>query len=278
MDTTPKVFSVIPVHNRIQITKRCVEYLQAQDYPALRIIIIDDGSTDGTGDYLRGNDLPNLETITGNGNLWWGGAMNLGIKRVTQIADELDYLLMLNDDVHFSSSYVSTLVQESVSYNHAVVGSSQRDEKSGSPLGCGYLLDHWAVKAVGVIVGTEDRWVDALSGRGTLFPVQAVRNAGQINDAAFPHYLGDLEYSSRVKRMGYPLVASAKATIYTSAQSSDSSIRDQGLVKRYWSARSKDNLWHRLRFFSGTGPRWLRWWTMPRLIVAGGFRLTRKMY
>ncbi len=47
-----KVFCVIPVHNRLELTKQCLKYLEDQDYPALHIVIVDDGSTDGTREHL----------------------------------------------------------------------------------------------------------------------------------------------------------------------------------------------------------------------------------
>lgn len=46
---------VIPTFNRRLLLERCLTYLFAQDYPRDRyeIVIIDDGSTDGTKDMIR---------------------------------------------------------------------------------------------------------------------------------------------------------------------------------------------------------------------------------
>jgi GT2 family glycosyltransferase len=271
------VYCVIPVYNRLEITRRCLGYLCAQDYPAVQIVIVDDGSTDGTGEYLARCGLPNLTVLTGNGNLWWGGAMHKGIAHVMKVAGKDDYLLMLNDDVRVTANYVSTLVRDSVAHRGAVTGSVQRDEVSGALLGSGYMIDYWGMQILPTEAGSSSARVDALPGRGALFPMRAVLGAGNINVKAFPHYQGDLEYSARIREMGWPVIISKGADIYTTSESSDKNIRSQGIAKDYFSFRSKNNLRQRLWFFSIRGPWWLRFWALPRYVAVGGWRLIRKV-
>ncbi len=271
------VFCVVPVHNRLETTRQCLEYLHLQDYAALQIVIIDDGSTDGTSEFLADCGLDNLTVLTGNGDLWWGGAMYLGVEHVSAVASAADYLLMLNDDVHIESHYVSTMVAESMANADAVVGSAQRDQDTGALIGCGCRIDYWGMRVLPVQGEYPRGGVDALPGRGALFPMAAVRRAGNINVGAFPHYLGDLEFSARIGELGWKIIISRKADIMTSAESSDAQVREQGMKQAYFSFRSKNNLWQRLRFFSSRGPLWLRIWAIPRYTLAGGFRMIRKL-
>lgn len=271
------VFCVIPVHNRLDITRACIGYLSAQDYPALQIVIVDDGSTDGTREYLADCGQQNLTMLDGNGELWWGGAMHMGIAYVANVADEKDYLLMLNDDVRVEPDYVSTMVAESVAHENAVVGSAQREEGTGALLGCGCQIDYLSMRILPVIDQIPARGVDALPGRGALFPMSAIFRAGNINLKAFPHYLGDLEYSARIRELGWEIFISNKADIFTSGESSDEQVRRQGLAKEYFSFRSKNNLSQRLWFFSLRGPLWLRWWAIPRYLMVGSWRLLRRV-
>ena len=44
---------IIPVYNRQKYIVECIASLQAQSYPHLEIILIDDGSTDSTPDICR---------------------------------------------------------------------------------------------------------------------------------------------------------------------------------------------------------------------------------
>lgn len=52
---TPEVSVVIPTYNRIDRIRRVLDALERQTYPrqAFEIIVVSDGSTDGTDDYLR---------------------------------------------------------------------------------------------------------------------------------------------------------------------------------------------------------------------------------
>lgn len=269
------VYCVIPVHNRLEITKRCLGYLSAQDYPALHIVIVDDGSTDGTGEYLAQSDLPNLTVLTGGGNLWWGGAMHMGIDHIVKIAGKDDYLLMLNDDVRVEKNYVSSLVEESIAHNGSVVGSTQRDEVTGQILGSGYLIDYWRMRFLSIETLAQWESVDAVPGRGVLFPISAVLRAGNINVKAFRHYFGDLEYSARVRDLGWGIFISNKADIYSASDSSDEKVRSQGWAKEYFSFRSKNDLKQRLWFFTVRGPYWLRIWAIPRYLLVVLYRMIR---
>jgi GT2 family glycosyltransferase len=272
----PKVFCIIPVRNRKEITKRCLEYLDDQDYPALHIIIVDDGSTDGTGEYLEQCMRPNLTVLKGDGNLWWGGAMHMGMKFVSGLANDRDYILMLNDDVRIEKNYVSILVNESMKNVGSVVGSVNRDESTGYIIDCGYQIDFWRMRIL-LLHGIAGETVDAMSGRGVLLPYAIVRCVGIVRPKLFPHYLSDLDYTSRIRQSGCRLIVSLKAAVFVSSESSDKKIREKGWFPRYFSWRSKDNLVRKLLFFSIHGPFLLRLVALPRYLVIGGWRLRRRM-
>lgn len=267
------VFCVVPVHNRVEITKRFLGFLSAQDYPALHVVVIDDGSTDGTADLLAQSSHLNLTVLRGDGTLWWGGALHMGMQWVSKMATDADYLLILNDDVRIERNYVSTLVRESVSLGGVVIGSAQHDEETGEVMDCGYHIDFWGMRFLPIENGgTEGRPVDALPTRGVLFPYVAVRHAGNVYSGLFPHYLVDLEYSSRVRERGWKLMVSRDAPVFTSPERSDEKIRARGWFMRRLSWRSRESLIQKLLFFSVRGPWPLRVVAMPRYFLVGGWR------
>jgi len=68
----------MPVFNRLPLTQRMVDCLRAQKVlETLEIVVIDDGSTDGTGEWLA--ERGDITVLKGDGTLWWGGAIQRGL-------------------------------------------------------------------------------------------------------------------------------------------------------------------------------------------------------
>jgi N-acetylglucosaminyl-diphospho-decaprenol L-rhamnosyltransferase len=272
--STPVVFCVVPVHNRAEVTAQFLRCAMQQTYPKVEIIVVDDGSTDGTSELLAGLNCPNLTVLKGNGSLWWAGAMRLAMEHVLTIAAAGDYLLMINDDVHIKPDYVELLVAESSRTPHTIVGSLQCDGTTEIPMVSGYKIDYWQVR----IIPLDPRSVlaDALPGRGTLFPLAAVRACGLVRTRVLAHYLADLEYTARAKESGWKLVICHEARVYTSSIGSDLAVRRKGLAHRYFSNRSKENLIMRLLFFTMRGPLISRLTALPRFGIMGALRILGK--
>ena len=73
---------VIPVFNRLSLTKACIKSLKKQkNCETINIIIVDDGSTDGTTAYFK-KFFPEIKIIKGTGELYWGGSIKVGIDYV----------------------------------------------------------------------------------------------------------------------------------------------------------------------------------------------------
>jgi GT2 family glycosyltransferase len=194
------------------------------------------------------------------------------------IAKGSDYLLMINNDVRIEQNYISTLVKESVANEAAVIGSSQRDDVSGALLNRGWLVDFWAMRFIPVGLEEQNITVDALPGRGVLFPMRAVFQAGNVNAKLFPHYLADLEYTTRVSESGWKILVSKAANVFSSSEPSDAQIRAGGIFSEYFSFRSRNNLLQRILFYSVRGPLFLRILAVPRYPLARIAKYIRRFY
>lgn len=73
-----KIYILLPVHNRSAITEHFVNCLAAQTYRSYHLVLIDDGSTDGTADMVRAK-IKEISVIKGDGNWWWAGSLQQGI-------------------------------------------------------------------------------------------------------------------------------------------------------------------------------------------------------
>jgi len=84
--------------------KECLNSLLATDYPRLKIIVIDNGSTDGSAEFLRVN-YPDVKVIKHNYNFGYARAYNLVIERT-----QSEYIVLLNNDVLVEPGWLKELV------------------------------------------------------------------------------------------------------------------------------------------------------------------------
>jgi glycosyltransferase involved in cell wall biosynthesis len=83
-DPTPAFSVVIPTHNRIDALPEVLRALEAQaeepEAPSFEIVVVDDGSVDGTGDWLAGRRLQVPSTVLRQENRGPAAARNAGVE------------------------------------------------------------------------------------------------------------------------------------------------------------------------------------------------------
>ncbi len=264
------VHVLIPVFNRLEMTRSIIDQLRSQVLDeALAITVVDDGSTDGSDEFLR--EQPDVSTLKGDGNLWWGGAIDLGLRYVLPMAAEKDWVLFVNNDTEIRPDFVQRLLDSARRHAPAAVGCVVRDiAPPHQVLSVGPRIDprRFVVEEVGKVPSPDDGVVeiDALSGRGVIYPAAALQAAGGMRRRWLPHYLGDYEVSLRVRAQGWRLLVACDTTVY-SAKVFGSAYRPRGLRERYFSVRSPTYLPAQLAFWWGTSG-FLGRITLPfRLIV-----------
>ena len=92
------LYVLLPVHNRITITDGFIACLLSQTFKNYHLILIDDGSNDGTSEMVR-SKVPNLTIIRGQGDWWWAGSLQQGLNclKSQQLSND-DLVLFINDD------------------------------------------------------------------------------------------------------------------------------------------------------------------------------------
>jgi GT2 family glycosyltransferase len=95
---------IIPVFNKLEYTKLCLMSLQNSCPETNKIIVIDNGSSDGTMEYLRG--LEGISVISNETNLGCAGAWNQGVSNT-----QSEWVVILNNDVILSRGWLEGLIE-----------------------------------------------------------------------------------------------------------------------------------------------------------------------
>ncbi len=218
----PKVALVTPIHNGIEYTLPYLESVYKLDYPNLEMIIIDDGSSDGSRQKIE-TSYPKTIVIGGDGNLWWSGATNLGVKRAKQ--DGADYIFTVNNDVMLEPKLISQLVATAEAHPKSLVGCKIYfidDRTRVWYFGC-QLDDKLA--DIYINTGRDEDFTKlyesgALTGMGVLIPAEAFDQIGLYDAQNFPQYHADSDFSLRAKQAGYNLLVDPSAKLYSDVGSS----------------------------------------------------------
>jgi GT2 family glycosyltransferase len=94
---------VVPVYNNYSLTERCLRHLAAQT-AAHHVIVVDDGSSDGTPERLR-REWPAVQLLELGANRGYTAAVNRGVA-----AGSGAYVVLLNNDVELAPDCLERLV------------------------------------------------------------------------------------------------------------------------------------------------------------------------
>jgi len=269
-----RVVIVTTVYNRKTITLQALRSLSRIDRNDLdiHIVVVDDGSTDGTGEAIR-RHFPEVEVITGDGNLWDTRGSNIGFRAA--LKRKPDYILWINDDSIFHEQFLVRMVYCAETYPKSVVGAlllrwdSPRQVYQCSPRWSTWYGGLWWPRYQTVDSIPQEPWeVYFIAGNCVLFPRQVLEQVGVMNERAFPYHNGDAEYLPRIRKAGWRLLIEPKAWVWIQPNEIAPSKtcpprwrevpKTRLLYELFWDRRSARNLLHcfYMRWYSAPYP-WL---------------------
>ncbi|NDV02626.1 glycosyltransferase [Pseudoroseicyclus tamaricis] len=101
----PRVSVVMPVYNREKIVGEAIRSVLGQTWPELELIVVDDGSHDGSADAVRAFDDPRLRLIELGQNQGHSAARNAGGRAATG-----DVVAYLDSDNSWDSRYLAAML------------------------------------------------------------------------------------------------------------------------------------------------------------------------
>jgi GT2 family glycosyltransferase len=232
------LYIIIPVFNRWHYTRACLESLRQQTSQAFRTVVVDDGSTDETAAALA-LDFPEVEVVTGDGNLFWTAGVNAGIRRALALG--ATQVMTLNNDVVTAPDFVAQMLAAAGQHPTAVLGSLEFDADSGEAIYGGERLDfrtntrHDLLTELLVSQRFGLHPVTYLPGRGLLIPKVVIDKIGLFDEQRLPHYLADFDYTSLARRAGFPVYCNYDAQLSTYPEESGQTLtRKQRSLKGYF--------------------------------------------
>ncbi len=233
-----RVEIVAPVHNRKAITLQCLRSLAKLNTTGLEIhtIIVDDGSTDGTGDAIR-SEFQNVEVINGSGDLWFTEGTNVGVRAA--LKHEPDYVLMINDDAVFDSNFLRIMVETAERQPRSIIGAllllwdTPHKLFQVSPVWETWAggWRHWYSQTVWTV--PEKPWeVEMIVGNCVLVPSAAFQEAGLMDSRRYPNF-GDAEFTPRLKRLGWKLLIDPRAHVFCQPNTPPPRIRNMTWKKMF---------------------------------------------
>lgn len=208
---------VIPVHNRIAFTRTCLESLQNQTDKNFSVIVVDDGSTDGTNEMVK-KEYPHVHIIEGDGNLWWSKSVNEGIKFA--ISKGASHIITMNDDTFVDEHFVNTCVTILSSRGNDILGAVAIKQNTDEVIYCGARMIWWFDKSEKIYQGPYTKElpeyisVDFYIGRGLIVPTKVFNQIGFFDDVHFPQAMADEDLTRRAVKAGFKIFVATRLPVY----------------------------------------------------------------
>lgn len=203
---------IIPNYNGLKFLEPCLESLKQQTIRDVKILVVDNGSTDGSAEWLKDNHVPSifLETNTG-----FDGAVNAGIK-----ASDTPYVFLLNNDTTIDARCVEYL-EAYMARSEKVFSVSARMIQMHAPklmddAGDMYSILGWAYqRGVGQPICRYERpcRVFSASAGAALYRREVFSEIGLFDELHFA-YLEDVDIGYRAKLYGYDNIYCPEALVY----------------------------------------------------------------
>lgn len=235
------LYIILPVHNRIKITERFIDCLSRQTFKNYKLILIDDGSTDGTADMVS-KRISNCIILRGEGNWWWGGSLEKGRKWLEDQSVAPDALiLIINDDVAVEDNYLQQGIDLMKSRKGCLLLSQYKSD-NGKISESGV---HFDLSKITFQPAKNSHHINCLSTRGLFLYWSDFELIGGFYPKLLPHYLSDYEFTIRAHRKGLKCQTDPKLYLVQNEETTGyhkiEEISFLKFLKKFFSKRSTNN-------------------------------------
>lgn len=213
----PGLVSIIMLtFNQRDLTRQCIESLQHYTPLPHELIIVDNGSIDGTRDYL--NDLAagtkNVRVVFNDYNAGFAKANNQGAKYATG-----EYILLLNNDVILTEGWLERLIACAESDTAiGVVGPVTNKAVGQQVISVTLPVENAEIQkfACMQLMKATGNWFEThrIIGFCMLIKKEVVERTGLLDERFGPGGFEDYDFCLRVKQAGYRIMIAEDVFIY----------------------------------------------------------------
>jgi len=261
----PLVSVVIANWNGRCYMEKCLASLNAQTYPSLEIIVVDNGSADGSRDWLV-EHYPAVQVIANKENRGFAVANNQGISRSRGV-----YVALLNNDAWAEPDWLSCLVaaveqDPNIGMAASLMLLADQPERVDSAGACvdrfGISWDRLSGEPAAASAASPAPVFGASAG-AALYRRQLLDQTAGFDEDFF-NYLEDVDLAWRALWLGWRAVYEPAARVYHVHSGTSGA---GSAFKTYWLARNKIGL------ILKNYPRPQLWYYWPLILLYDGLSL-----
>jgi GT2 family glycosyltransferase/tetratricopeptide (TPR) repeat protein len=207
----PQVSIIIPVRDRLDLTRQCLASIQANTpHDLIEVIIVDNGSTDGTADFLKNWKGPfDLKVIQNPVNQGYATANNQGVANAGG-----DLILLLKNDTEPQENWLTALMDIFHRYPHTGAAGAKMLFPDGTVQHAGVLtavdkINEHAICPFHIAYKMPDNYklshilkVPAVTGACMMVPAQLYRELGGMDESYWNGY-EDVDLCFKILEAGF---------------------------------------------------------------------------
>lgn len=240
MKNKGKVSAVIPTYNSFNTLKACIISLQKQTIGLMEIIVVDNGSTDGTSKYLR-KKFPEVKLVSLKTNTGVTGGRNSGINKASP---KSDYILFFDHDMVAEKDMVSKLLK--VAEENPLIGVVTPKiyyyEDKKRIWSAGTSINLWTGKIVfrgGRDLGQYEKTEEVpIAPAAMLVKKEVIKKIGGFDNTYYVTY-EDTDFCFRAKADGFKIFYTPSAVAFHKISPTLEGEADRLLSRAYWVGRNR---------------------------------------
>jgi hypothetical protein len=259
MSAAPPVSVIVVNWNGREVTIECLASLARATYPAMRVVLVDNASSDGSAEVIRAR-FPEVDVLVMPANLRFAGGNNAGMRHA--LGTGAEYLVLLNNDTIVDPGFIEPLVAQMQADRHTgmVAPKIYYHADAGRIWFAGGVISMWTGTMRHKGIREVDRGqydtpadIDYATGCCVMVRSDIVRQVGMLDESFFI-YGEDADWSMRVWGAGYRVVYEPSSKVWHKI-----SVTSGGHLSAF---KLRNKFLSNLRFFARYAS-WYHWLVFP---------------